>query len=639
MNLMKGSNKENDLIFTVMVSLVFIVTIYLYYPFVQNYSTTPKWVVLSLLSIFFYSIGNKKIKISWGLIIWILFVFQFILQSFRSYNFWEAITHSIPLILAPVIVQILIANSKGVMSFYKKLALIIALTIIPLLLYSLVEISLLYSSNAYNHGTTYLFRYSFGHRNQFLQFLTLLVPLIIVGFDKTLWKKILFISTIGLIYLVTILLMNRTVLLVLFGIYPLGLLIYVFFKSRRKIRFYIVSSGLTIVLIGIAILSQVQIKSTSVLGRIFNSDYGSGYERVRIWENSIELWKESPIVGKGSGDWKIEILDSPLLHTKAEQSMVFYQRAHNDFIQILVENGLIGLIALLLFFVLASIQLLRSDLKLQIKLPLVIGVIAFVLVANFSFPMEKIELLMVLFLFLLPGLSKKYSDANEPVKKSGSIRLGTLVTLIGILFLSFTWLGNEQKYFNYRSSNNVNDLSEINMDFYSIDPMSTPLYWHKANDLYQEKEYEKAIKYYSKSVQYNPNNVHALNNLGSSYYALGDMKSAEENYKKALEVNPFFTGTLMNYASLEFNSGDINGALVQILKVVRQWEPENYRIYIIAIAKAKCQRLVELHDDPEFESFLRYASSNEDLLYEISLNCRNSGACYEVELRKVFSEN
>ena len=84
-------------------------------------------------------------------------------------------------------------------------------------------------------------------------------------------------------------------------------------------------------------------------------------------------------------------------------------------------------------------------------------------------------------------------------------------------------------------------------------------------------------------------------------------------------------------------NGDIDGALDELLKVVMGWEPPNYYEFMVLIAKAKCEWLIELHDEPNFETFLMKIKENDQLLYDISTNARKSGACYEDELRIYFS--
>jgi tetratricopeptide (TPR) repeat protein len=124
--------------------------------------------------------------------------------------------------------------------------------------------------------------------------------------------------------------------------------------------------------------------------------------------------------------------------------------------------------------------------------------------------------------------------------------------------------------------------------------------------------------------------------LGSCYYALGKYELAKEQYKKALSINPSYVETLMNYSALDLNMGNVDEALNTILKIRMEIEPKNYRLYIIAIGKEKFNSLIEIHTEPNFENYLLRNKNNEDLLYEISVSARLSGACYEDELRIDF---
>ena len=107
-----------------MLILVLASAIYLYYPFVLNYSAMPKWVLISFLGISFFFIGNSKIRWTPSLTIWLLFILQFLISSLWSFNGWEAIVHSLPWLLAPISVLIIMANAGDFGTFYRHLALI-----------------------------------------------------------------------------------------------------------------------------------------------------------------------------------------------------------------------------------------------------------------------------------------------------------------------------------------------------------------------------------------------------------------------------------------------------------------------------------------------------------------------------------
>ena len=242
-----------------------------------------------------------------------------------------------------------------------------------------------------------------------------------------------------------------------------------------------------------------------------------------------------------------------------------------------------------------------------------------------------------MFIFAIPGyFNPKHKDDKlkypfKPVHKVLPV-LGTMV-----LVLSLVWIKTEQKYAGFKSNNQLKDLKEINLNFYTIDPMSTPLYWHLANNYYYKNDFQSAIGNYEKALKYNPNHIHIINNLGSSYFSIGNMDAARQHYDKALAINPIFTETLMNYAALEFNNGNIDGALGHALSVLVATEPINYKMYISAIGRAKFEWLIDLYDEPEFEQFLISNLENNDLYYNISVRSRTTGASFEDELR-LFSK-
>jgi tetratricopeptide (TPR) repeat protein len=521
-------------------------------------------------------------------------------------------------------------------TFYSKTATIAAISILPLVLLTLFELANLYSSEDYTHLSTYSFRFTFGNRNQYSELLTLLIPIIAIGYFSIAlkWKKIFFALTIILLYATISLLQNRAVFLVLYGVYPFIFGWFLLQKANsknRKIGFWFL---ITFVLLGAVLLFTPARSKIPFLQNLLETRYGSGNERIRIWKNSIDLWQESPLFGKGSGDWKIEILKTPLEFTQAEGGTVFFQRAHNDFIQVAVENGILGLILFLLFFGISSFLLFKSTLERPKQLLLFGGVLGYILISNFSFPIEKIELLLLLFLFFLPGLSQVKSEARKHALPAFRIAITLLITL----GLSLKWLNYEKDYFLYKKDNNQLALSEIDKNIYSIDPTSTPLYWIVGNELFNQKKYEDALVKYKLALKYNPFHVHVINNIGSCYYALGEIDEAEKQFKKALNYNPKFVETLMNYTSLEFNRSNIDEALNKILTIPERNEPENYKMFILVIAKAKYHEMMDKYDEPEFEEQLSETITNDDFLFAISRSARISGECYEVELRKQLAK-
>lgn len=68
-------------------------------------------------------------------------------------------------------------------------------------------------------------------------------------------------------------------------------------------------------------------------------------------------------------------------------------------------------------------------------------------------------------------------------------------------------------------------------------------------------QYEKAIEYFEKAVQTDPEFSYAWSSLGVTYRRLGEFETSEKNHLKALEINPRDASAASNLASLYFSWG------------------------------------------------------------------------------------
>ena len=64
-------------------------------------------------------------------------------------------------------------------------------------------------------------------------------------------------------------------------------------------------------------------------------------QRLRYFAGALESFKEKPILGKGIGSWEYESIK----YEKPEmQSYVVPYHAHNDFLELLAETGILGFV-------------------------------------------------------------------------------------------------------------------------------------------------------------------------------------------------------------------------------------------------------------------------------------------------------
>jgi len=63
-------------------------------------------------------------------------------------------------------------------------------------------------------------------------------------------------------------------------------------------------------------------------------------------------------------------------------------------------------------------------------------------------------------------------------------------------------------------------------------------YYEQGLQAYKQEDYEQAVEFFSKSIEYNSRVWQTYQYLGSCYLALGDESSAKQAYSKSLELNP-----------------------------------------------------------------------------------------------------
>ncbi|HDI72543.1 MAG TPA: tetratricopeptide repeat protein, partial [Candidatus Altiarchaeales archaeon] len=72
---------------------------------------------------------------------------------------------------------------------------------------------------------------------------------------------------------------------------------------------------------------------------------------------------------------------------------------------------------------------------------------------------------------------------------------------------------------------------------------------------YEKGNYKQAIEYYSKAIEYNPNDASLYNNRGLAYYNLQQYDKAIADYTKAIEIKPDFADAYYNRGLAYFRKG------------------------------------------------------------------------------------
>jgi len=112
-----------------------------------------------------------------------------------------------------------------------------------------------------------------------------------------------------------------------------GIMYLVFTQRKASFNLKIIYAGVFIALVGavISLAPKESVERIFSIGEAIQT--GDLNSRETIWQFSLESWKEQPIIGGGTGS----------LGNSLNRYHIEFKSAHNSYIQLLTEHGIIGL--------------------------------------------------------------------------------------------------------------------------------------------------------------------------------------------------------------------------------------------------------------------------------------------------------
>ena len=152
----------------------------------------------------------------------------------------------------------------------------------------------------------------------------------------------------------------------------------------------------------------------TVANRISNIEFSneSSSKRLELWEGAIDYISTNPIIGCGLGNWKIE--SAFYMRNSGADYLVPYH-AHNDFLEMTTELGLLGGVTYFLIFVFAGFKLLLSFVRSNFKLKylvLMTALMVYLIDALLNFPIER-PIMQIPFALILAFTINEYSKPSS----------------------------------------------------------------------------------------------------------------------------------------------------------------------------------------------------------------------------------
>ena len=373
--------------------------------------------------------------------------------------------------------------------------------------------------------------------------------------------------------------------------------------------------------------------------------------RYKLYNSTLQMIKDKPIIGVGAGNWKVEVCKYGLYKDNMGES--FAQRPHNDFLWTWSEGGVLAMISyLLLFLIILRESYLRynnSEGKERLLYSLLFSVtLGYAIISFFDFPMERVPH-NILFLIISAAV---FSKGLKSLKKKIEIPKYIVVVFFLISTYTITFSYNRYQkeihirnatYFKVVGNNKllVKAISEAyDPAYYEMDNTSSPLLWYRGVGYFRLNNLDMALNDFKSSLDVHPNHVHVLNDIATIYELKGKRKKSKEYYYKALEVIPTFKESRVNLAAILYNENEYEQALDVILesKVYPYWrrkkEGDNYDKYLKSIVISWANNLINTSEKETLRiknilnSFDKNPNFAQKRMREIKLNRDNLNISY-----------
>ena len=351
------------------------------------------------------------------------------------------------------------------------------------------------------------------------------------------------------------------VLVVLVSRYGLSYRATAFFRRNKKRS----------VLISVAAI----IIAASAFTGVYNLKRGSADGRLFLWKVASGAIAEKPVFGYGLGNFAGTYGQAQygyfILGVDEKEAMTADSPAYafNEFIQIGVEQGIVGLLLFLGIIIIAVASCIKSQGKAG-----VLGAIVAVLVFGFtSYPLSVLPI-CIAFVTLL-ALSNE--ENNSFVLPKGVFVAISIILAGSCIYFTVRIKPLRQAYLSYRNTNEIITLKYFDVieDLEKLYPLlagANDFVFSYGQSLSKMEYYDKSNKILLKGASRSSDPMF-YNLIGNNYLALGETEKAEEYYWKAYYTLPNRLYPLYLLAKLYHETGQDEKAKEMAMRLLEK-EPK-----------------------------------------------------------------
>ena len=456
--------------------------------------------------------------------------------------------------------------------FIFQTASILSILLCLLTYYDILE--LIKSGRNYNSANLYFIEKSFGHKNPLSAILVLLLGFNLLGFLANEGKRIFYIIAMVLTVSTVLILQSRVAfisllafaLIIFVGWYLLKLSSKekINLSSKRFAKFSVLAIGLIgamAILLFALYVSNADLQTTG-RGRSVN-------ERLVQWDKTKQLIIDNPILGVGPDNWKIRYGENGLDGLNRAMDYAVFVQPHNDFLWVLSETGMLGIIlySSMFFIVLIGIVITfmsADEMERKNLIVLFATITSYIILANFTSLRLLIEhqifLLMIFAITII--VFDKYAVYNKfKIKITPMVPL-IFLFLVGsfVAYMAFARIYNMQIFEKTLLASDkkqwqkvLNISNKVNQNYYNLLHTGQPVDYFKGLANNHLKKLPESQKNLTNALKVNPTNVSSINMLGDVYFKQKQYEKAITFYQKSLKINPTYEEAKFDLARANIN--------------------------------------------------------------------------------------
>jgi len=556
-----------------MLNLIFLIFIFFITVSITNITndvvSLPKVTFLRILTSFFlpfvfYSLVKGKIKIRKGDFPVILFllvvIFKTVFSIYSKGSFYGYYKFYFQSFLSFFCLTTIYFSAKNIISedevfkFLKYFKVILFITVFYGIIQYLKLDPFPWKGNPYPRVWSF-----FGNPDFFASYIGLFFPMIFSGIliESKKTEKFLNIVFFILVFFSLLLTKSRAVWVGSF----FGILFFIFLQEKRK---DILKKSMFIVILSLVsayIFSPGEFKSIIKRGvSIFDLKEENIKLRFIGYRAAIDMTKKNITFGTGMDSylWRFRRY-VPEEFVKNERIMSHAGYAHNQFLQFLVDTGIIGLGAYIFLFFsfiylgVKKISLFKGNRRVLYS-SIIAGLFSTFISGFFNFFPVVVWFYIYLFFALIIMKEEKLEYRKEFFIFSIPFIILSLFPFKADIYFKKGVVYDNEKFLE--KAVRLNPF----VDFYKI----------TLGKIYVENgRIDEAISLFKEIIKSNPNNALAYNGLGYALRSKGNYKEAIKFFKKALKIDPFLVASYINMALSYEKLKDFNRAIKYYRKALK----------------------------------------------------------------------